>query len=1503
MKSYPRLYLKLALVFVSLAHGLHAAPPDLTAPGVIAGIDHSLSYNLGSTGLRGWIYLDRNNVGDVGLMTDASRQILVTAASAPAEPMIQVDDVILGVVAASSGPVPDFSSDCRKAFGAALGEAEKTGAGILRVKRWRAGTISEVNIPMVIMGNYTATAPYACPKSSKILATARDRMVADLLADPQYLIKDYASPVRGLALLSSVTKDHPDFARVQTALESYARGLATDGAKNGSLSIWDWSYQCIFLAEYYLQTADPEVLAGINNFTLTLAKSQSIYGTYGHNPAVLKPDGSNRRICIGYGPVNSVGTTANLAMYMGKMALLAGKQKIDPEIDLAIKRGSNFLGWYANKGSIPYGEHAPGSTNHASNGKDGGCAVFFGLQPDRAKETEYFSRVSIASWIGREYGHTGQGLSYLWTALGANMGGPIAVAEHLNKVRWHIDLARRTDGSFAYDGQEQYGMGSTANGTYLGKTDYSGMDMTAAYVLTYSIPLKRLYITGKAAIPTNALDATRVANAVAAGSFRLDCASFDSSQLIAKLNEFDPVVRHYAAVELAKRNLTAEELTSLRKLLTSPNANERQGACEVLGLVKDASALPIIVERLTDPELWVRAEAANAIRCYDPIIASAHLTAMLKAFIANATNPNEIDWNDPLQICNGRLSLALFGNGVGDGSVGNDVAEYTINAPKDLLYPAIKAGLKQPDSYPRTGVARFCRSKLPLADVQALIPDVYEVVSSECQADRMWSASPRAEGLRMLADLKVAEGIPLSMSLLEVPKNFEMGSNEYRVAALNALAAYGDAARYTLPTLKGYVNVWNPKSEEYVALVKTIEALEKAIDAPKQNAGSAVADRQVVTTSGVQAITLTGSSPRGAVTFINVTQPAHGKLSGTAPNLTYTPVPGYKGIDSFTFQTKDALTTSATATVGIVVGAAGTGLKGEYFDDLHFSKPKLTRTDGEINFDWGTDSPDKSVEADTFSVRWSGLLLVPETGTYTFSVLSNEGVRLYINGVPIIDQFEDQETQWIDAKPIKLTARQFVEIQLEYYENTGPAVAKLKWTGPAVAGERGSIIPKTYLFDGTGFAKRTPYAHAQSVATQKSTAKPITLTGSGGTLRYAIKTKPTHGTLTGKEPYLIYTPAANYSGPDSFTFMVNNGLSTSSPATVSISISEGPPQTYTWKSPATGNMSLASNWVDGSSPAAAGQPNYHLDFAPADTYTVTHDLNNGFKLNQLNVGGNVTFEGSNSLSLVNNGTILPLLNQNSAKEVIFNAPVNFEAMTIFGGSGSGTVTINGLLSGAGGMTKDNPGLLKITNFNNTYTGGTVLNAGKVSFATGSGSSTPFFGTGPLTIHPFASIEVDRTDLPNPITLNGTTITGGNSFSSSFAGPVTLIGNTTFDFGSTGGFEIKGDISGEGGFTTVGTFSWKLSGNNSYKGPTTIQAGTLSIEKDTSLSRNSALVIHAGGIANLNYEGNCKIPSLTLGGKSMPPGSYGSKASNASNKDDTYFSGPGRITVDPSLDRR
>src|SRR5205807_2708957 len=83
-----------------------------------------------------------------------------------------------------------------------------------------------------------------------------------------------------------------------------------------------------------------------------------------------------------------------------------------------------------------------------------------------------------------------------------------------------------------------------------------------------------------------------------------------------------------------------------------------------------------------------------------------------------------------------------------------------------------------------------------------------------------------------------------------------------------------------------------------------------------------VANAQSVTTAEdtAAAITLTGSDADGdALTYAIATQPAHGTLTGTAPNVSYTPVLNYNGPDSFTFTVSDAALTSTAATVSITV--------------------------------------------------------------------------------------------------------------------------------------------------------------------------------------------------------------------------------------------------------------------------------------------------------------------------------------------------------------------------------------------------------------------------------------------------------------------------------------------------------------------------------------------------------------------------------------------------------
>ncbi|MGL5018260.1 MAG: DUF6288 domain-containing protein, partial [Luteolibacter sp.] len=893
-------------------------------------------------------------------------------------------------------------------------------------------------------------------------------------------------------------------------------------------------------------------------------------------------DGSGRLVSTGYGPVNSVGIVANMAIFLGKKALQSGGRAIDPMIDTAIQRGSDYFASYVNKGSIPYGEETPEMNNFASNGKDPMCAVFYSLQTNRAVETEYFTRMTTASFNGRERGHSGQAFSYLWGALGANVGGSEAVAEYMNQVRWFYDLQRRTDGSFAYCGGNEFGPGSTADGTYLGKDEHYLLNTTAIYLLNYSLPFKRLFITGKDSIPANTLDSTKVAHAISSATFKQSRPGLTNAQLTTALSDYLPQVRRYAAIELGNRSLNSTELTTLRGMVTGTDANGRMGACEALGLLQDTAALPLLVARLdkiVETDSWVRAKAAQAIGNYPSGTASVHRDSLLATFTANAPNPDVIDWagRDPLQLSNGYLGSVLFGN----------LASYTINADKNsLLYPALKIGIQQANSMARWSPADFCQVQLPTADVQAIIPDILDLTQYDSLNGRITISQPRAAGFNTLAKHQIREGVALALAAMDVPAGFTWGSFNYLNPAVDALESYGDAARWTLPALNGYLATWNPQDYSYPALVysnlvSAVAGIENAITAPTQNLGLAVANSQVHATTGPKAVTLSGTSPRPGVTFTysNVTVPAHGTLTGVPPNITYTPAGGYTGPDHFTFQVSDGLTISEPGTVSIIVGTAGTGLKGEYYDNANFTNLKLTRTDAQVNFDWGTASPNALLGADTFSVRWSGLLLVPETGSYKFSALNSDGVRLYVNGVLVINDYSDQTTNWNDGSSVNLTAGQMVELHMEYYENTGDAVAKLKWTGPSFAGLNGAIIGSQWLFDGTGMT-RTPYAFAQSLTLLKNMSQDLTLSGSGGTLTYTVITPPANGTLTGTAPNLTYTPTANYNGSDSFTFKVNNGTSDSAPATVAITVAA---PSKVWNVNIGDNISPSDNFIGAAS--------------------------------------------------------------------------------------------------------------------------------------------------------------------------------------------------------------------------------------------------------------------------------------------------------------------------------
>jgi hypothetical protein len=269
-----------------------------------------------------------------------------------------------------------------------------------------------------------------------------------------------------------------------------------------------------------------------------------------------------------------------------------------------------------------------------------------------------------------------------------------------------------------------------------------------------------------------------------------------------------------------------------------------------------------------------------------------------------------------------------------------------------------------------------------------------------------------------------------------------------------------------------------------------------------------VAHSQGVTTTQnmAVAITLTGSDADGDALTFNVTSvPSSGVLSGTAPNLTYTPAAGFTGNDSFTFVVNDGTVDSAPATVSITVNAPG-------------------NTAPVANSQGVTTTQNTAV-----AITLTGS--DPDGDTLTFSVTSSPANGVLSGTAPNLTYTPASGFTGNDS---------FTFVVNDGTVHSAPATVSITVNAPG---------------------NTAPVANSQSVTTTQNIAVAITLTGSdpdGDTLTFSVTSGPANGTLSGTAPNLTYTPAAGFTGNDSFTFVVNDGTVDSAPATVSIGVHQAP---------------------------------------------------------------------------------------------------------------------------------------------------------------------------------------------------------------------------------------------------------------------------------------------------------------------------------------------------------
>jgi len=775
------------------------APPDLTKR---IDFERNAQYYLGPTGAKGWLYVNDH------LMTDQARQILITEVQegSPADGLLQVGDVILGAAGER------FDSDARKCFGRAILEAEKNeNKGILKLIRWRPvedaatrqGKEQVVELQLRVMGAYSDTSPYNCPKSKKILEEAL-----------KVLVKQDGWGKLGVKTLAFLATGQDEYIkRVRDFLhkEKWAGPEMKISVESGGLVAWGAGYHGVILTEYYLATGDKYVLPAIREHAVKIAMGQSNGGTWGHGFAwTSQNDGRLHGRLGGYGALNQAGLPCFVTLILAKECGVE-----HPEIDDAIVRADRFFSQFVGNGSIGYGFHRPdleitanGRNGMSGNGKNAIAAVAFSLL-ERREHTQFFSKLTASLYNTCEYGHSGNSYSYFWDPLGANCGGPKAAAAFLKELRWYYALTRRADGSF---------VNQPLGGYYGGGV----LDPTVAQVLIATLPRRAIYLTGKEQDKSLWFGDKEVAQAVDAGRWRLaDTHQMNVRELIDRLDNWSPIAREWIAKALAKKE--GDFTGRLIELLKSDKPEARAGACAALGYQgpRAAAAVPLVSKALTDDEEIVRIAASYALARIDKPARRAvpdMLRAVLAAQEEGLMHPTQQALAYSLGYASSRCAPLYFTGILPKWPEDGNPLE---GLDRELLYPAVAKLMKDPSGRVR-GCGAYPLKFFTREDTAAMAQAIYDLVKVSAPNYMMFDDLPRQYGLDLLARHRIEEGLDLCCETLEE----RWGKSVRFPHRMQTLREYAGNARPVLPWLREMR--WKCRSGDQRQLIEdAIRAVEE----------------------------------------------------------------------------------------------------------------------------------------------------------------------------------------------------------------------------------------------------------------------------------------------------------------------------------------------------------------------------------------------------------------------------------------------------------------------------------------------------------------------------------------------------------------------------------------------------------------------------------------------------------------------------------------------------
>ncbi|MBA2676947.1 MAG: hypothetical protein H0U76_00900 [Ktedonobacteraceae bacterium] len=220
------------------------------------------------------------------------------------------------------------------------------------------------------------------------------------------------------------------------------------------------------------------------------------------------------------------------------------------------------------------------------------------------------------------------------------------------------------------------------------------------------------------------------------------------------------------------------------------------------------------------------------------------------------------------------------------------------------------------------------------------------------------------------------------------------------------------------------------------------------------------------------------------------------------------------------FSSPIQVTTASLPINDVTPTQLGTGLQGAYFQDLTLTHLVATHRGENVGFDWAGGQPDPLVAGTNFSVRWSGMITPQSGGNFTFFLRGDDGIRLWIDNLPLIDAWRDQSPSEYQGT-LSLTANRSYSVRIEYYQRGGGSVCQFSWSGPGVSKQ---IVPTSVL--------SLPVDQGSVGIATIGSANPAVVVGTTTALTVL-------GSSTDGEAGLVYSWAAVSAPPDQVFFSAN----------------------------------------------------------------------------------------------------------------------------------------------------------------------------------------------------------------------------------------------------------------------------------------------------------------------------------------------------------------------------